>query len=381
MKFLPLIWAGIWRKKGRAILMLLQIVSTFALFGVLQGLNTGIKQAIARTHADRLYVASSVSLGDPLPLGHLSRLEAVPGVTHVSYRIGFGGTYQQLTQFVPGFATDVRGFFAMFEEIDVPKAQIEALANTRTGAIVGKVLADRYGWKVGDRITIRGPTPKRDGSRDWPLDIVGIYTQTLQPESAIALIANYEYANEGRAVNRDTVDYFTVRVADASRAAQVGLQIDGVFANSSNETRTQSEQELAQSQVQRIGDLDFIVHGVTAAVFFALLFATGALLMQSIRERVPELAILKSVGFSDRLVMMLIVCEALVLCLLSAGIGLGLAALLLPMARSAVGAASVPGIVIAAGLGCAVVLALIGSTVPAWRGLRLQVADALADRG
>jgi putative ABC transport system permease protein len=380
MKFLPLIWAGIWRKRGRAVLMLLQIVSAFALFGVLQGLNTGIKEAIAHTHADRLYVASRVSLGDPLPLGHLSPLEAVPGVKAVSYRVGFGGTYQQPTQFIPGFAADVTGFFAMFDEIDVPRAQIEALARTRTGAIVGKVTADRYGWKVGDRITIQSPTPRRDGSRDWPLDIVGIYTQTLQPESAIALIANYAYANEGRAVNRDTVDYFTVQVDDVSRAAQIGLQIDGLFANSSNETRTQSEQELAQAQVQRIGDLDFIVHGVTAAVFFALLFATGALMMQSIRERVPELAILKTVGFTDRLVMMLILCEALLFCVLAAGIGLGVAAVLLPMARGFISIARVPGVVIVAGLGCAVVLAIVGSTVPAWRGLRLQVADALADR-
>ncbi len=122
------------------------------------------------------------------------------------------------------------------------------------------------------------------------------------------------------------------------------------------------------------------MHGVTAAVFFALLFATGALMMQSIRERVPELAILKTVGFSDARVMGLIVCEALLFCLLSAGIGLALAAVLLPLARGFISMASVPGTVMLAGLGCAVVLALVGSTVPAWRGLRLQVADALAER-
>jgi putative ABC transport system permease protein len=380
VKFLPLIWAGIWRKRGRAVLMLLQIASAFALFGVLQGLNTGIKQAIARTHADRLYVASSVSLGDPLPLAHLQPLQGVAGVTGVSYRIGFGGTYQQPTQFIPGFATDVKSFFEIFTEVEVAPEQIASLARTRTGAIVGKVTAERYGWKVGDRITILGPVPKRDGSRDWPLDIVGTYTHEQQPEAAIAIIANYEYANEARAVNRDTVDYFTVKVGDVSRAAQIGLDIDALFANSSNETRTQSEQELAQSQVQRVGDLDFIVHGVTAAVFFALLFATGALMMQSIRERVPELAILKTIGFSNAQVMGLIVCEALLFCLLSAGIGLGTAALLLPLARSFISIATVPGPVLLAGLGCAVVLALVGSTVPAWRGLRLQVADALADR-
>ncbi len=380
MKFLPLVWIGIWRKRGRAVLMLLQIASTFALFGVLQGLNTGIKQAIARTHADRLYVASSVSLGDPLPLAHLQPLRSVAGVEKVSYRIGFGGTYQQPTQFVPGFATDAKSFFAMFTEIEVAPAQIEALASTRTGAIVGKVTAERYGWKLGDRVTIQGPAPKRDGSRDWPLDIVGTYTHDLQPESAIAIIANYDYVNEARVVNRDTVDYFTVQVSDVDRAAQIGLEIDSLFANSPSETRTQSEQELAQSQVQRIGDLDFIVHGVTAAVFFALLFATGALMMQSIRERVPELAILKTVGFRDTQVMGLIVCEALLFCVLSAAIGLGLAALLLRVARSFVSLAAVPGAVVLAGLGCAVVLALVGSMVPAWRGLRLQVADALADR-
>jgi putative ABC transport system permease protein len=170
------------------------------------------------------------------------------------------------------------------------------------------------------------------------------------------------------------------KIDDAANAASIGLAIDNAFANSDHETRTQSEADLAASQVQRIGDLNFLARAIIAAVFFALLFATGALMMQSIRERMPELAVLKTCGFSDRLVMGLIVVEAVTFCVFSAAIGLGIAYAVLPLASQFIGIAGMPAVVVIAGAGLAVLLALIGSSVPAWRGLRLQVSDALAGR-
>jgi putative ABC transport system permease protein len=379
-KFLPLVWAGIWRKRGRAVLMLLQIASAFALFGLLEGVNTGIKQAIAQTHRDRLYIGSSVSLGDPLPIGLLGRIRATPGVRFATPRQALPGTYQQPDQQVGVIAVDSVAFFAIFDELSAPQDVVAALENNRTGVLVGSDTMERFGWKVGDRVVLQSPVPRTDGSRDWAFDIVGSYDTLDAADDATALIANFAYVDEARFANRDTTQMFVAKIDNPTNAAPIGLAIDNAFANSDHETRTQSEADLAASQIQRIGDLNYLARAIIAAVFFAMLFATGALMMQSIRERMPELAVLKTVGFSDRLVMGLIVLEAVVFCVFAAGIGLAIAAFVLPMARQFIGIAGVPLVVVAAGLVFAVMLALIGSSVPAWRGLRLQVTDALAGR-
>jgi putative ABC transport system permease protein len=379
-KYLPLIWAGIWRKRGRAVLMLLQIASAFALFGLLEGVNTGIKQAIAETNRDRLYIGSSVSLGDPLPISLLARIEATPGVAAVTPRQTLPGTYQQPDQQLGVIAVEPRAFFTIHGEYNVPRDAIEALANNRTGTLAGRDSMERFGWQVGDRVVLQSPVPRNDGSRDWTFDIVGSYDMVDEGNEANALIANFAYIDEARFANRDTVQVFVAKIDDPASASSVGLAIDNAFANSDHETRTQSEADLAASQIQRIGDLNYLARMIIGAVFFAMLFATGALMMQSIRERMPELAVLKTVGFSDRLVMGLIVAEAIVFCLFAAGVGLAIASVVLPTARRFIGIAGVPFVVVAAGLALALALALIGSSVPAWRGLRLQVTDALAGR-
>jgi len=380
LKYLPLVWAGIWRKRGRAVLMLLQIASAFALFGLLEGVNAGIKQAIAQTHRDRLYIGSSVSLGDPLPISLLSRIRATPGIGFATPRQALPGTYQQPDQQLGVLAVDPGAFFAIFDELSAPPDAVAALENNRTGVLVGVDTMERFGWKTGDRVVLQSPVPRADGSREWAFDIVGSYDTLDEADDATALIANFAYVDEARYTNRDTTQMFVAKIDDATNAARIGLAIDNAFVNSDHETRTQSEADLAASQIQRIGDLNYLARAIIAAVFFAMLFATGALMMQSIRERMPELAVLKTVGYPDRLVMGLIVAEAVLFCLFSAGVGLGIAAFVLPMARDFIGIAGMPLVVAAAGLVFALLLALIGSSVPAWRGLRLQVTDALAGR-
>jgi len=380
MKYLPLIWVGMWRKRSRAVLMLLQIASAFLLFGLLQGLNSGIKQAIARTHSDRLYVTSNVSIGLPLPLSMLQQLQRVAGLKLVTPLVQFPSIYQKTTQGMPMDGVDPEAFFGMFPDYVVPPAQIQALRNDRSGVILGTTLARRYGLKIGDRIALQSQQPKRDGSNDWGLDVVGIYSVPTQPSSAAAAIVNFDLLNESRLADRDTALLFIALADSPAQAPAVASAIDKMFANSPHETRTQSEGDLVTSQIQRIADIDFIVGGIIGAVFFALLLATSALMMQSLRERVPELAVLKTVGFSDRLVMVLILVEAVVFCVFSAAVGLAIASVILPASRALIGITSMPGVVLAAGIGFAIVLAIIGGSVPAWRGLRLQVAQALAER-
>jgi putative ABC transport system permease protein len=380
MKFVPLLWAGIWRKPARAVLMLLQIVSAFMLFGLLGGVSAGVAKNVADAHADRLYVMSSVGHRDPLPISLIERIGETPGVQHVTPRVIFGGNYRQPNQSVPIVGVEVDAHFAIVEEMRASQEAIDALKSTRTGAIVGVRTMEKYGFRVGERVVFQSPLPRSDGSRDWAFDIVGTFEFTDRPQSSTIVLANYAYVNDSRLVNRDTTDMFVVKIDNPAESGSVTLAIDNAFANSPYETHTQSEADTVTTGMQRLMDLDYMVTAIIGAVFFALLFATGALMMQSIRERMPELAVLKTLGFADAQVMTLILAEAVVLCLCAAGVGLVLAQLLMPLARIQISQATVSGHVVMLAVLFAISLALLGGSIPAFRGLRLQVVDALAGR-
>jgi putative ABC transport system permease protein len=371
-----------WRRRGRAVLLLLQIVSAFTLFGVLQGVSSGTKQAIAETHSNRLYIASKVNVSDPLPIALLARIRAIPGIRDVTPRAVVIGTYRTPEQGMPVLAVDAEPFFRIFDELSVSRDAVAKLAGTRTGAIIGSELAQRFGWKVGDRFVLQSSVIKRDGSQDWAFDVVGVFDSrpTFGTPPPTAVIANFDYVNTARVSDADRTNMFMATARNAADAGAVSLAIDAAFANSSNETRTQSEGDLVSTNIQQTVDLDFIVRAVVAAVFFALLLATGALMMQSLRERTSELAVLKTVGFSERRILALLLAESITFCVVSAAIGLGIAAALLPRAKSLVGIASMPTAVVTAGLVCALLLGLIAGAAPALRASRLQVVDALAGR-
>lgn len=384
MKFLPLIWAGLRRKLSRSILILAQVIVAFALFGVLQGLTSGINHAIAATHPDRLYVGSKMNLGYPVPIAIVNWVKTVPGVITVAPRYQFGATYQRPTQGVGICATDVDAFFAMYPEDAVDPAQQRALRQVQDGVIVGIGTLHKYGWKVGQRVTLQSQLIRKDGTGNWTFDIVGTWkdTQDENEDDSQMLITHYTYVNESlpSGPGRDTMSLAVLRISDPARLNAIEQRIDSQYGNSSNETLTQSEKELVEAEVANFGDIDTVAHRIVGATLFVLLFATGALMMQSIRERTPELAVLKTIGFSDRSVMLLILGETLVLCLAGATIGLLLGMRLLPAAREEIGTVTVPPSVFATGLGFAVALALAGGAMAGWRGLRLRVVDALAGR-
>lgn len=384
MKFLPLVWAGIRRKSSRSILILAQVIIAFALFGALQGLSSGVKHAIAAAHADRLYVGSKLELGFPLPIAIVEWLKTVPGIQAVAYRYQFGATYRRPGQGVPICATDPDSYFSVYSENKVGPAQLRAMGTVQDGAIVGIGTMHKYGWKVGQRVTLQSSLKRSDGTGNWTFDILGTWrdTEDENADDAQLLITNYRYVNESLppGSERDAINLAVLRIADPARAVQVERAIDSHYANSPNETLTQSEQELEEAQLANLGDLETVANRIVGAALFVLLFATGALMMQSIRERTPELGVLKAVGFSDRRVMVLILGETLVLCVVGAAIGLALGTRLLLLAREQIGSVSVPAEVLVAGIAFAVALALVSGAMAAWRGLRLRVVDALANR-
>jgi putative ABC transport system permease protein len=380
MKFLPLIWSGIWRKPGRSILIFLQVSVAFALFGVLQGMKSGVDRLISEARADLLLVHSSLGLVDSIPLGFFERIRSVPGVKVVVPVELSGGAYQKPTQGVGVVAIRPdEGWLSAFTYTVAPE-HAAAFKATRTGALVRKSLAEKYGWKIGDRVPLMTATVKTDGSTDWAYDVVGTYTDSDVGGGSDIILVNYDYFDEARVAGKGKVNHFNVAIANPRQAAAVADAIDRQFANSSSETRTESLREMAQAQMQSIGDLDFLIRAVVGAVLVALFLATTTMMRQSIRERTPELAVLKTLGFSDRSLFLFILAEATVIWIAAAAFGLVLALFAFPFASRFVPGLSMPVQFVAIGLGCAALVALITASAPALRAARLNIVAALASR-
>ena len=380
MKFLPLIWSGIWRKPGRSILIFLQVSVAFALFGVLQGMKTGTEHLIERARADLLLVHGSLSLIDPLPLGLLEQIKSVPGVKAVVPVGLFGGAYQKPTQQVGIVAIRPDGRWLSAFTYTIAPEHVAAFKSTRTGTLVRKSLLEKYGWKIGDRIPLMTALAKTDGATDWAFDIVGTYTDSDVAGGSDVILINYDYFDEARVPGKGTVHHFNVSIMDPRQAATVADAIDRRFANSSSATRTESLQELAQLQMQSIGDLDFLIRAVVSAVLVALFFATATMMMQSIRERTPEFAVLKTLGFADRVLFLFVLAEAGLVCVAAAAFGLTLALAAFPFASKFVPGLSMPLQVVAIGLGCAGLVSLLSASAPAIRAARLSIVAGLASR-
>jgi putative ABC transport system permease protein len=380
MKFLPLIWSGIWRKPGRTILIFLQVSVAFALFGVLQGLKTGVEHLIGEARADLLIVHGSLSMADPLPLNLLEGIKSVSGVKVVVPVELFLATYQNPNQKL--IAVAIRpdeGWLSAFTFTISPE-YLAAFGKLRTGAIIKEGPAKKYGWKIGDHIPLKSTIVQVDGSTDWAFDAVGTFTDSDLGAGGDSVLMNYDYLNEARLARKGTVNHFNVAVSDPKLAVTVADDIDRRFANSSNETRTESLRELAQSQLQSIGDLNFLIRAIVSAVLVALLFATATMTMQSIRERTPELAVLKTLGFTDGSVFIFVLAEVLVIFIAAGACGLTLALLAFPLASKFVPGLSMPAVVVGVGLASAALVAVISAAVPALLAARLKIATALAVR-
>ena len=380
MRFLPLFWSGIWRKPGRTALIFFQVSVAFALFGMLQGLKTGVDRAAGAARADLLIVHSRLSfLAASLPAGSLDQIKSVPGVELVVPVDIFGATYQKPTQGLGVVAVSLVKDWPSAFTFTIAPEYLAAFQKLRTAALVRNELAEKYGWKIGDRIPLMSHTAQMNGATDWAFDMVGTFSDSDVGGGRDNILINLAYLDEARFLGKGTVQHFNVAISRPAQAAAVSDEIDRRFANSSQETKTESLLELAQAQAQQIGDMNFLIRAIVGAALAALLLATASMMMQSIRERRLELAVLKAVGFTDRTVFLLILAEALLVCVAAAAFGLALATVLLPIAGIFIVGLSMPKIVIAIGLGLAIVVALISAAVPAAQAARLKVATALAN--
>ena len=387
MKYFHLIWAALFRRKTRTFLTLVSIIAAFLLFGMLDAVRTAFdsgSQSIAGV--DRLVTSSRYSIIQPLPESLGARIAAIPGVRDVGHANWFGGIYQDPKNFVFSYAVSPN-YLDLYPEIQLPVNQRKAFDTTRTGAVIGEVLAKKYGWKVGDKIPLQSTIfPQKNGDKTWTFDIVGIYTVAAGAANGLdqLFMLHWKYFDEANAFGSGTVGWYVDRLRDPAQADRVAHAIDALSANSDHETKTQTEQAFSASFAKQLGDIGLIVGSIMGAVFFTLILLTANTMAQAVRERTSELAVLKTIGFSSGSVLALVLAESVLLLLLGGVIGVGLAAVLAPaVSKGSGGMINLPPVGAgswAVGLGLMVLIGLMVGALPAWRAMRLNIVDALAGR-
>lgn len=388
MKYFHLIWAELMRRKTRTALTLLSIVTAFLLFGLLDGVRESFDQAgNSANGAKRLRTGSRLSFIQPLPMSLNDRIAQVPGVKQVSYANWFGGAYQDPHNQIFSFAV-APNYLELYPEIRIDPAQRKAFDTTRTGVLVGAQLMQRFGWKVGQKLPLQSTIfPTRDGSKNWSFDIVGVIEAADKKTGGWydqMVLLHWKYFDDSNPYNRGQVGWYITEVSDVNQADRVAKAIDAISANSDHESKTQTEAASAANWMKQMADIGLIVSSIMGAVFFTLVLLTGNTMAQAVRERTSELAVLKTIGFPDRSVLMLVLSEAVLLLLIGGVIGVALAGALGPIvsagSRGAITVPPISGSSWLLALALMVAISLLVGALPAIRAMRLNIVDALAGR-
>ncbi|MGZ5554871.1 MAG: ABC transporter permease [Candidatus Aminicenantales bacterium] len=376
MKSFRLVWANLRRKKVRTTLAIGSFAVALFLFGLLAAVRMGFRGGADAAGANRLAVINRVSLILPLPLSYRDRLLKVPGVAAVTYASWFGGVYQDERNFFPQFAVDKDTWFDVYADDVVSPEGRDAFMKDRQACLVGRALAKRFGFKVGDRLPLRGTI----WTGNWEFNVVGVYDGNRPEADTSGMFFRADYLEERRAYGKGTVGYYVVKVGHPDDAVRVTKAIDALFENSPFETRTQTEKAFAASFAKQMGNVELLIMTIGSVVFFTLLLVTGNTMAIAVRERSGELAVLKTVGFSDRRVLGLILAEAVLIAGQGGFIGLALAKLVIPRLSRALpmlGVLYVSPLTFAAGFVLAIAVGAAAGLLPAIGAMRLRVVDAL----
>ena len=382
MNMLSVIAANLLRKKTRTLFTLLSVAAAFLLFGLLSAAKQAVTGGVDLAGIDRLFTMHKVSIIQPLPLSYFNRIRSLDGVAGVSHGSLFDAYYQEPVNYVSAFAVDAESYLDMYSEILLPEAQKTSFLNNPAGVVIGKTLAERFGWKIGDRIPLISPTwRKKDGDNTWYFTVEGIYDNSQQAGDTSTLLMHYDYFNEGRVLNRNTVMWYFTKVADPENAASVAKEIDTLFSNSPAETKTSTEKALVQSLLSQFGDIGAIVVGISSAVFFSMLLVIWNTMAQSIDERVNEISVLRVIGFTKTGILRMIVAESLIIVGIGGALGLGLSIIV----NTGIAAALVqylPGYalpnkdILVGGI-LILMFGVITGLLPGLSGVQLKVADSL----
>ena len=381
MKSFFLVWSNLKRKKLRTLLTLLSICVAFVLYGLLCTIREAFTAGVTTAGADRLIVRHKVSLIMNLPVNYGPRMERIPGVAAATHWTWFNGVYRnEPKNFFASFPVEPEPFLAISPEFVLPEDQKQAWLRTRTGAIIGPTLVERFGWKIGDRIPLTSPIWPREGDQAWEFDIVGIYSGAKRGTDTSMFFFRYDYFDEARVEGKGKVGWYMVRVKDVDRVDEVAEAIDAEFANSPQETKAEPEGAFAAGFIAQIGNISAILIAILSAVFFTILLVAGNTMAQAVRERVAELGVLKAIGFSNQRVLALVLTESMLIAALGGLSGLGLAWLFTTRGSPVPTMLPVfylPVKFLLIGVGIVFALGFVTGILPALQAMRLQIAVAL----
>ena len=385
MKFLPIVWRNLLRRKFRTFFTIGAIFFAFLLFGVLMAIRSAFGMGVDMAGQGRLMVIDKVSIINPLPAAYEQQIRQIDGVTDITHANWFGGYYQDVRNQFATFATDPESWLRVYpREFELPEDQKKAWIADRTGAIVGADTARKYGFKVGQRVPIQGTIYHRPDGGPWEFTIDGIYDSRIKGADKTNLLFNYQFLRETipeQSGFRDRYNWYVFTVSDPDRAPEIAAKIDAMFANSPSETKTNTEKAFVSDWAKQVGDIGKIMMWIVAMAMFTILLVAGNTMAQAIRERTNELAVLKTLGFGEGRILSLVLLESIAIAIVGGGLGLALSyafitlggdpthgllpAFFFPTPQIIVGIALVFGLGVAAGF------------LPAWQASRLRIVDAL----
>jgi len=376
MKFFRLVWANLKRKKVRTTLTIGSFMVALFLFGLLAAVRMAFSFRVDVAGVDRLDVINRVSLILPLPFSYRDRLLQMQGVSGVTYASWFSGIYQDQRNFFPQFAVDKDTWLDVYSEYVVSQDQRDAFLRDRQACLVGRSLAKRFGFKVGDRIPLKGTI----WPGTWEFNVAGIYDGKRSDVDTSTMFFRSDYLEERRSFGKGTVGWYIVKLSNPDDAVKVVKTIDESFANSPYETLTQTEQAFAASFAKQIGNVEFLIMSIGSVVFLTLLLVTGNTMAIAVRERTGELAVLKTIGYSDLGVLGLILAESVLIAGQGGLFGLALASVAVPGISHALpmmGALRLSPLILLFGFFLALGVGAVAGLLPALGAMRLRVAVAL----
>ena len=379
MKFLPLIWRNIWRKKFRTIFTLLSLFIAFLLFGLLMTIRTAFSLGVDLAGLDRLVLIHKVSLIMPLPVSYKARIQQTSGVELVSHQTWFGGIYREPQNFFANIAVEPEIFVKTYPEFELAPDQLAAWLADRQGAVIGRDLANRFNWKIGDRIPLTGTIWRGKQGDTWEFNIRGIYDGSDGVDKT-QFFFRYDYLDENRAAGQGLVGWYVVKIADPEKSAELSRTFDEMFANSPAETKTTTEKGFVEGFAKQIGDIGTIMIVISSMVLFIFTLVAASTMAQSVRERTSELAILKTLGFSDSAIVGLVLAESFFIVFAGGVTGLALSWLVVQGGDPSGGLLPIFMLRprdIAVGVGLMALIGVLAGAAPAAGAMRLRITDAL----
>jgi putative ABC transport system permease protein len=385
MKFLPIVWRNLMRRKFRTFFTIGAIFFAFLLFGVLMAIRAAFSLGVDMAGQGRLMVIDKVSIINPLPASYESQIRQISGVTDTTHANWFGGYYQDVRNQFATFATEPESWLRIYaREFELPEDQKKAFFADRTGAIVGLDTAKKYGFKVGQRVPIQGTIYRRPDGGPWEFTIDGIYDSRIKGADKTNFIFNYQYLRETipeRSGFRDRYNWYVFTIDNPDRAPEIAAKIDAMFANSPSETKTNTEKAFVSDWAKQVGDIGKIMMWIVGMAMFTILLVAGNTMAQAIRERTNELAVLKTLGFGDGRILSMVLLESFVIALVGGGLGLALSYTLITLTgdptHGLLPAFYFPTASVIAGVALVGALGIASGFLPAWQASRLRIVDAL----